>query len=107
MRGVRHETTLGDQRGLQAVVGILELTQHLVETVLQPPDLVGRFGFWQAAAEVLGAADILGGRGHGIERAERSAGQPPARGSRREQRQQPTGNQEEPQPAQFALDAGK
>ena len=67
MRCIGDEASLGHQRCLEAMVGILELAQHLVETFLQPSHFVVGRVLRQAATQVLGSPDILGRARHGVE----------------------------------------
>ncbi len=80
VRGVGDELALGTDRFVEVVAGMLEALEHRVEARGQLSDLVVGMDV-DAAAEILGLADVLGGLGHlGQRREDPARGGAPERG---------------------------
>src|SRR5579864_2069372 len=105
MGGVCDEASLRGQRRSETQVGVLELSEHLVEAALQSPDFVIRRDRGQTPAQVLGATDLFGGGRHLVQRPQGAAGYQPAQGAGAQQAQQRTDDEEQTQVGKLLLEA--
>ena len=94
MRGVGDEAPLRNQCRAKALIRVLELSKHLIETALQPTDLIIRSALWQAPAQVLCPADVLSRARHRVERPQGAPRYEPARPRCSHQAQEGSSNEE-------------